>query len=260
MQYKAKKRFGQNFLKDKSYLYQIIQSIPKIYDQDQIVEIGVGLGDLSDELLKLYPLKAYEIDSDLCSLLREKYKQPLETGRLELINQDVMKIDRSEGWLHSETYILVSNLPYYVATPIILKAMRDPLCKGFVVMTQKEVAQKFCAKSGMSDFCALSVLSESLGSIDYLFDVPASAFEPAPKVTSAVFRIKKDSMFISPDFEKFLKIAFCSPRKKLFKNLVSHYDKDQLQGIFIQCQINENARSHELSTSAYHQIFNHLKG
>lgn len=260
MQYKAKKKFGQNFLKDKYFVQKIVQSIPKILDSEQIIEIGVGLGDLSDELLKLYPLKAYEIDSDLCSFLRQKYDKVLESGYFTLVHQDVCELKESTGWLHPEAYILVSNLPYYVATHIILKALRDPLCKGFIVMVQKEVALKFCASFNNSDFCALSVLAQTMGEVEYLFDVPKEAFNPEPKVTSAVFMLKKNKDFFElQKLESFLKIAFSAPRKKLSKNLTSHFDRVLVDSIFASLGISEQTRAHELSTQMYHQIFEKLK-
>lgn len=259
MQYQAKKKFGQNFLKDKIYVQKIVQSIPNIHKNEKIVEIGVGLGDLSDELLKLYPIKAYEIDSDLCSLLEKKYSDVLESGRFELINQDVLTLERENGWLHNQDYILVSNLPYYVATHIILGVLKDPLCKGFVVMTQKEVAHKFCAKDGDCDFCALSVLTQTFGDARILFDVPASAFEPMPKVTSSVFMVCKNNKTLQLGFEDMLKAAFCSPRKKLFKNLATRYNKDLVEKIFERLKLQENIRAHELSSPIYHQIFEEIK-
>lgn len=237
---------------------KIVQSIPNIYQGEQIIEIGVGLGDLSDELLKLYQVKAYEIDSDLCSFLSKKYNEALKLGRLELINQDVLMIKEREGWLHHQDYILVSNLPYYVATHIILRVLRDPYCKGFVVMTQKEVAQKFCAKSKDSNFCALSVLVQTLGEAEILFDVPAKAFEPIPKVTSSVFIVQKNANILESGFEDFLKIAFCSPRKKLLNNLAKSYDKRILEDLFKQLELAEDIRAHELSSKIYHHIFKEI--
>ncbi len=259
MQYQAKKKFGQNFLKDKSFVHQIVQSIPKIHQGEQIIEIGVGLGDLSDELLKLYPIKAYEIDDDLCSFLKDKYKDVLASNRLELIHQDVLERKMQEGWLHHQNYILVSNLPYYVATLIILNVLKDPLCRGLIVMTQKEVAQKFCAKNQDSHFCALSVLTQTLGEAELLFDVPNSAFQPMPKVTSAVFCVQKNQNQLQIGFENMLKAAFCAPRKKLLKNLGTCYPKDLLEEIFMQLSLNEDIRPHQLENKKYHQIFEKLK-
>lgn len=256
MHYRAKKRFGQNFLKDQTYLNQIIEAIPKT--QSQMIEIGVGLGDLTDKLLKDHNLVAYEVDSDLCSLLRDKYESLIRDGQFQLIERDVMELKNQTAWLHSKPYFLVSNLPYYIATHIILQSLRDEMCRGLLVMTQKEVAKKFCAHPMEKEFCALGVIAQSVGKIDFLFEVPASAFEPAPKVTSAVFRIIKHSNPLALEdlhkLESLLKVAFMSPRKKLAKNLLSLYSKQNIEETFQRLEIGENVRPHELSTSIYHQL------
>ncbi|WP_027326961.1 16S rRNA (adenine(1518)-N(6)/adenine(1519)-N(6))-dimethyltransferase RsmA [Helicobacter pametensis] len=256
MNYRAKKRFGQNFLKDQTYLRQIIEAIPAT--QSQMIEIGIGLGDLTDELLKLHNLIAYEVDRDLCSLLSDRHQMTIEKGCLKLICCDVMGLENQYAWLHAEPYFLISNLPYYIATHIVLRLLRDPMCEGLVVMTQKEVAHKFCAQVFDKEFCALSVIAQSVGKIDYLFDVPPSAFEPAPKVTSAVFRIIKSPQHPTLDelasLERLLKTAFAAPRKKLSKNLLHLYPAHKIREAFHALNLEDNSRPHEVSTSLYHQF------
>lgn len=261
MYYKAKKKFGQNFLKDQSYLNQIIKAIP--HSQLQIVEIGVGLGDLTDRLLKEHSLIAYEVDRDLCSLLKNKYESLIASNRLQLIQGDVMELENQTAWLHPEPYFLVSNLPYYIATYIILKLLRDKMCKGLLVMTQKEVAKKFCANPMEKDFCPLSIMAQSVGKVDFLFEVPSSAFKPAPKVTSAVFRIIKSCNLPTlqgfQKLERLLQTAFIAPRKKLATNLLSSYSKQSTQEALRILQIKDNARPHEVPTSLYHQLLELLE-
>lgn len=275
MGYLAKKRFGQNFLIDSHFVHQIIQSIPKL--PIQCVEIGAGLGDLTQELLKIESLIAYEVDRDLCSLLCEKFSKFIESGQLQLINHNVLDFSAESAWLHSGAYKVVSNLPYYIATNIILRLLRDKYCQSFLVMTQKEVAQKFCAVSGHSEFCALSVLVESLGNAQMLFDVPPQAFKPMPKVISSVFVVNKypthkiaintsgDTNFIWQDYfhisqlESFLKLAFSAPRKKLFKTLEKSFDKSRLTKAFEYADINPNARAHEVKTIGFHHLLAYLK-
>lgn len=143
-----------------------------------------------------------------------------------------------------EPYFLISNLPYYIATRLVLNALKDPKCRGLLVMTQKEVALKFCAKDSQN---ALSVLAHTIGDITLLFDVPPSAFSPPPKVFSSVFEVIKEplkekalaSLAQAPFFEEalqkgfemledFLKACFSSPRKTLSNNLkksVSYKEK-----------------------------------
>ncbi|WP_241993682.1 16S rRNA (adenine(1518)-N(6)/adenine(1519)-N(6))-dimethyltransferase RsmA [Helicobacter sp. MIT 05-5293] len=260
--YRAKKHFGQNFLKDSTFIQKIIQSIPT--DKIPCVEIGVGLGDLTQELLKIEPLIAYEVDKDLCSLLKKKFANEISSGHLILNHQDILQMPSQQAWLHCDTYKVVSNLPYYIATHIILRLLRDKFCHSFLVMTQKEVAIKFCAKNTMREFCALSVLVESFGEAEILFDIPKEAFSPAPKVTSSVFIMRKthcsqwEQDFSLATLEDFLKLAFSAPRKKLFSNLCHNFDANILKEAFDTIGISINARAHEVKTESFHHILKFL--
>lgn len=260
--HQAKKHFGQNFLQDAHFIHKIVQSTPTL--PIQCVEIGVGLGDLTQELLKIESLIAYEVDLDLCSLLSKKFSSDIQSGRLNIIYKDILSLHAQQAWLHTQAYKVVSNLPYYVATHIILRLLRDRFCKALLVMTQKEVAQKFCAISGESAFCALSVLTQSLGDAQMLFDVPNTAFSPVPKVCSSVFVIYKHQIprfdgFSLCDLESFLKLAFCAPRKTLLKNLSSAFDKALLAQALESANIKPNARAHEVKTESFHHILKFLK-
>lgn len=263
---KAKKEFGQNFLKDSVILDKIVQAIPN--DTSNIVEIGPGLGDLTLRLLKISKVKSYEIDRDLEKILTAKFADELENGRFELVLGDALEIWQNGG-LSEKKYFLAANLPYYVATNLILRAIDDDDCLGFVVMVQKEVALKFCATSKNSEFGAISVLANLFGKCEFLFEVPPFAFEPAPKVTSAVMRLVKNE-FLSEhkkfanldeyaEFKGFLRICFSAPRKTLFKNLSSKFDKNLLNEIFANLQISQTIRSHELDFALFLKIFKNLK-
>lgn len=253
----AKKHFGQNFLQDESVLEAIIQSIPKMNKEIELIEIGAGLGDLTNKLLSLGNITTYEVDKDLIPYLQERLKGALECGRLSLEIGDVLEIWKGES-LRKKDYFLVSNLPYYIATLLIIKTIKDPLSKGCVVMTQKEVAQKFCAQCGGSDFSALSVLVQSVGEATLLFDVPPSAFVPPPKVTSSVFLLQK--MANPPSFkdlehlESLLKVAFGAPRKTILNNLSKAYPKQEIMDALESLQIAPSKRPHEIDTTNYHRL------
>ena len=253
----AKKHFGQNFLQDENVLNAIIQSIPKWNQAIEIVEIGAGLGDLTNKLLSLGNITAYEVDKDLIPYLQERLQSALECGSLSLEIGDVLEIWKGES-LRRKDYFLVSNLPYYIATKIVIKTIKDPLSCGCVVMTQKEVAQKFCAQCGESDFSALSVLAQSVGEATLLFDVPPSAFVPPPKVTSSVFLLQKIAN--PPSFkdlehlESLLKVAFCAPRKTILNNLSKAYPKQAIIDALESLQIAPSKRPHEIDTPNYHRL------
>lgn len=188
--------------------------------------------------------------------MKERFKVALENGQLELKIGDIIEIWSGES-LENKPYFLISNLPYYIATLLVVKAIKDPLCKGCVVMTQKEVALKFCAIQNQSDFSALSVLAQSVGEAKMLFEVPPSAFVPQPKVTSAVFLIEKNQIPSSDFFvklEELLKIAFNTPRKTLFNNLSKVYSKEKIMETLETLGIVSSKRPHEIDTTDYHRL------
>lgn len=252
---RAKKHYGQNFLTDKNVLERIIQAIPK--GTQNIVEIGPGLGDLTQELLKISRVKAYEVDSELMPYLERKFQRELECEKLRLIHQDASKIcsfDESE-------YLLVANLPYYIASHLILKALEDEHCLGLIVMIQKEMALKFCANEGESEFSPLGVLSAMICERRVLFEVEPSCFNPPPKVTSAVISLIKKGEFkdfckLKP-FKIFLRDCFKAPRKQILRNLAVH--RSEVLELLAALGFRESARAHELCVDSYLKIYERLK-
>lgn len=189
--------------------------------------------------------------------LQKRFKDALEYGRLSLEIGDVLEFWKSES-LRNKAYFLAANLPYYIATLLVIKTIKDPLSKGCVVMTQKEVAQKFCAQCEESHFSALSVLAQSVGEATLLFDVPPSAFVPPPKVTSSVFLLQKIAN--PPSFkdlehlESLLKIAFSAPRKTILNNLSKAYPKQTIMDALESLAIAPSKRPHEIDTPNYHRL------
>ncbi len=252
----ATKRFGQNFLKSDVIIQQIIQAMP---DGDlKVAEIGPGLGDLTKELVRARNVTAFEVDKRLCEHLKNTFETSLKNGDLELKCGDVLE-HWGEGSLLNEPYHLVANLPYYIATNIVLKALKDPNCQSILVMIQKEVAVKFSAVPGQKEFSALSVLAETAGKATLCFEVEPEAFVPPPKVTSAVLLIEKDHTEDSESFEALLRVAFQQPRKKLSKNLMAAFPKDKIENLFDRLDLDPNLRPHEAETSIYHHLYNELK-
>ena len=256
---KAKKQYGQNFLKDTTILDKIIQSMPN--NNNYMVEIGPGLGDLTKNLVKYKDMTAYEVDTDLISILKSKFAIQIEEGKLKLIHTDVLVAWDKQKTLHDGKYDLIANLPYYIATNIILRAFEDKNCEHIIVMVQKEVAEKFTAKVNDKDYSSLGIITELI-SIDsrILFDVPPESFDPPPKIISSILYIKKDiDKYLDKDFNKFLKACFVQPRKKLSKNLTSVIDKNTISKIYEELEINDNVRPHEVSSSLYSQMHTRVK-
>lgn len=265
---KAKKHFGQNFLQDKATLDKIIQAIPK--DVENVVEIGPGLGDLTFRLLQIYKTTSFEIDCELFQILKVKFANEIQNGQLKLFCKDALEQWQQEDGLSSENYFLVANLPYYVATKMILNAIDDEKCLGLIVMIQKEVALKFSAKSRDKEFSALSILASLQGRCELLFDVDAKLFNPPPKVTSSVIKLQKTKKIFGKDgifkdakqyeaFKAFLRAAFASPRKTLLKNLSTNFDKKALEETFEDLGLVQNLRPHELDVDSYLKVFERLK-
>ena len=256
---KAKKQYGQNFLKDTTILDKIIQSMPN--NNNYMVEIGPGLGDLTKNLVKYKDMTAYEVDADLIGILKSKFAIEIKEEKLKLIHTDVLVAWDKQKTLHDGKYDLIANLPYYIATNIILRAFEDKNCEHIIVMVQKEVAEKFTAKVNDKDYSSLGIITELI-SVDsrILFDVPPESFDPPPKIISSILYIKKDmDKYLDKDFNKFLKACFVQPRKKLSKNLTSVIDKNTISKIYEELSINDNVRPHEVSSSLYSQMHTRVK-
>ena len=265
----AKKKFGQNFLKDTTVVSKIIQSMPR--NERKLVEIGPGLGDLTQELLKVKALVAYEVDEDLCVYLRKKYATDIDEGKLTLVRTDVLK-QFEKGSLCEEPYDLVANLPYYIATTIILEALEDPNCKSMTVMIQKEVAEKFAALPKTKEFTSLAILAQSIGTAAILFDVSPESFEPQPKVVSSILKIDKQKEFVEgkfsglfesdeqlQKFKKYLRCSFQSPRKTWLKNISSEFEKACVEEVMHDQNLPETIRPHEISVLSHHLLFKTLR-
>ncbi|MBE0495772.1 MAG: 16S rRNA (adenine(1518)-N(6)/adenine(1519)-N(6))-dimethyltransferase RsmA [Campylobacterales bacterium] len=268
MSVKAKKMFGQNFLKDSSVLHRIIQSMPE-NSTNELIEIGPGLGDLTQWLLQKRGVVAYEVDRDLCAYLNERFAKERKAKDFTLHQGDVLAIWDQQGSLSATRYDVVANLPYYIATAIILRALNDTQCQSLRVMVQREVAQKFAAKPKEKNFGSLGILAHTLGTVEILFDVPPSAFEPPPKVVSSVLWIQKQREFVGENgvfengqmhhaFEQYLKTAFCAPRKRWLKNLSSQYDKTLLASLLETHSLSLDVRAHEIDTATHHHLFKQL--
>ena len=212
-----------------------------------VVEIGPGLGDLTEKLLEKRRVRAIEIDKDLCEILKKKFPN------LNLICGDVLEIWQDN--LVNENYDLIANLPYYIATNIILKALKDSNAKNILVLIQKEVADKFSAKAGDKNYGAISIIAQSVANVKKLFDIPPGAFVPAPKVTSTVIRFEKFKDSYDEDFAKFLRIAFANPRKTLKKNLSAKYKNIELKNF----GLDEKIRPHQVDISTFFQLFSALR-
>lgn len=225
-----RKEFGQNFLTDRSVVEEIADNC--CFDgESTILEIGPGIGTLTYELASRYrKVLALEIDRGLIPVLGDTLG---EFDNVTVKCEDVMQTDLAELLAPAFAAGKVSvcaNLPYYITTPILMKLLESALpFECITVMIQAEVADRLCAEAGSKDYGAITAAVAYYGKAEKLFTVPADRFVPAPKVNSAVVRIRlyNDNKPIRPADEQFLfrtiKGAFAQRRKTLSNSLSSSF-------------------------------------
>ncbi len=249
---KPKKRLSQNFLIDQNIAKKIIKLVQGQL-ADQIIEIGPGLGILTELMLQeQYRVRAIEIDEDLLGSLNDRlgtYPQ------IELINQDAMDYDYKN--LEGPLWILVSNLPYNIGTRLLVKLMIDvPVIHRYVVMVQKEVADRIIANAGDKEYGALSVASQLFTKPKKQFDVHSNSFIPRPKVTSTVISLQREHIIDEEERGRafnLAKTAFQQRRKTIKKSLSSEQiNFDKLSEI----GVDQKSRAEELSPEQYLLIAN----
>jgi 16S rRNA (adenine1518-N6/adenine1519-N6)-dimethyltransferase len=257
--HRARKRFGQNFLHDPQVIQNIIQSIAPQQDQ-LIAEIGPGLGALTENLAHSgCQLKLIELDRDLIAKLEIHYAN---VDNVEIHPGDALKFDFSSLTSAPHSLRLVGNLPYNISTPLIFHLIDHvDIIQDMHFMLQKEVVERLAAKPGNKNFGRLSVMVQYFCEVEYLFTVGPGAFNPAPKVDSAIVRLqpRQTKTLVVKDIEKFgmlVKQAFTQRRKTLRNNLKTLLSSEQIESL----NIDPGARPETLSTDQYVTLANLLTG
>jgi 16S rRNA (adenine1518-N6/adenine1519-N6)-dimethyltransferase len=248
--HRARKRFGQNFLHDARVIDRIVKAInPK--SGQRIVEIGPGQGALTVPLLEAaQPIHAVELDRDLAAWLN----QQLKARGLILIEADALSFDFSSLAGDGERLRIVGNLPYNISTPLMfhLLAQRDAI-HDMHFMLQKEVVDRLAAEPGNKEYGRLSVMTQYLCDVQPLFEVPPGAFNPPPKVTSAIVRLvphqgaNPHGEADTDTLDTLLRCAFHARRKTLRNNLKALLEAPQMDAI----DINWSLRPEQLSVAEY---------
>jgi len=264
---KAKKRFGQNFLVDENILERIVEE-SSITEKDVVIEIGPGLGNLTELLLKkAKTVIAFEIDEDMIRVLQGRFK---DDSNFVLINKDILQANIKEvlreNNIKEENIKLVANLPYYITTPIMFKIFEEAnYIKSMTVMVQKEVADRIVAQPKSKDYGVLTVNTKYYGQAEKLFDVPNTSFVPAPNVTSSIVKIDICSNYEVENigvFFRTIKAAFAQRRKKLLNSIENsnmfNINKEKLKQVLELCNINENARAEEIDIETYIMLSNKI--
>jgi 16S rRNA (adenine1518-N6/adenine1519-N6)-dimethyltransferase len=270
MQHYAKKRFGQNFLVDTSVINHIVDSIQPDSD-DLMIEIGPGLGAMTKPLLsRLNQLHVIELDRDIIPKLMKNCQFANAENRTKLIihETDVLKFDFSEFMLkksdlHQDNIKrlrIVGNLPYNISTPVLFHLLNyRHLIQDMHFMLQKEVVDRIVATPGVKNYGRLSVMLQTFCVTQALFEVPPYAFQPAPKVDSAILRLQPKAQFdeIIGNFslyEKLVRQAFSQRRKTLKNTLKDLCTAEQIE----QAGLLPNQRAEELSVTEFVNLYQTL--
>ena len=258
-----RKEFGQNFLTDRSVVEDIADSC--CYDENStILEIGPGMGTLTYELaLRHKSVVALEIDRGLIPVLDYTLG---EFDNVTVHNEDVMQADL-EALLapaFAEGKVSVcANLPYYITSPILMKLLECGLPFDYItVMIQKEVADRLCSPAGGKDYGAITAVLSYYGEAEKLFVVPADKFIPAPKVDSAVIRIRlyKERPYHPQDealMFRTIKAAFAQRRKTLSNALSAGFSeptKEQINDIIAACGHEPTVRGERLDIAQFVEL------
>lgn len=213
---RAKKHLGQHFLKDMNIARQIVDGLTGHSGYTKVLEIGPGMGVLTQFLLtnEAYETHVIEIDTESVAYLKKHY----EALTPRIIEGDFLKYDTSLAF--PEPFAIIGNFPYNISSQIFFRALqiRDQIPE-IVCMLQKEVAMRIASPPGNKDYGILSVLLQAFYDIDYLVSVPPGAFDPPPKVQSGVIRLRRNATERLECDEKMffrvVKTAFNQRRKTL---------------------------------------------
>jgi len=256
MKHIARKRFGQNFLHDDNVLSSITESInPRA--GDAMVEIGPGLAAMTDQLLRSLPhMHVVELDRDLVARLEKKY--PRE--KLTIHSGDALKFDfGSIPVPEGQKLRVVGNLPYNISSPLLFHlAEFAPQVQDQHFMLQKEVVERMVAEPGSKVYGRLSVMLQWRYHMDLLFVVPPEAFDPPPKVDSAIVRMIPVAKPLPCDretLEAVVQKAF-SQRRKVIRNCLSGmFTEEQIRA----AGIDPTARPETVALEGYVALANLLK-
>lgn len=265
----ANKSLGQNFLMNDEVINQTIE-VADITKEDLVIEIGPGLGILTQELLeRAKKVIAIELDNRMVNILKERFSL---YQNFEIIPEDVLKVNLRERIEKEKRengikeVKVVANLPYYITTPIIMKLLEDKLeIKTITVMVQKEVAQRLVALPGEKLAGAITYSVQYYCMAREVIEVPKESFVPAPEVESAVIQLTlrdKPPVEIKDEnaFFKLIKVSFMQ-RRKTFLNGVSNsggVEKQALKQILEELEIPENIRGENLTLEQFAQIANRI--
>ena len=267
-----KKSFGQNFLTDTNILQKIVDTA-EIDDQVNVIEIGPGIGALTEFLAeRAAQVMAFEIDHRLVPILADTLR---DFDNVTVVNEDILKVDLAQHIQNFKNPDLpikvVANLPYYITTPILMHLIESGIpFSEFVVMMQKEVADRISAKPNTKAYGSLSIAVQYYMTAKVAFIVPRTVFVPAPNVDSAILKmVRRPEPAVAVEDEKFFfkvsKASFTHRRKTLWNNLTGYFGKtdevkDKLTKALCQAGLSPSVRGEALGLEEFASLADALKG
>ena len=267
-----KKSFGQNFLTDTNILQKIVDTA-EIDDQVNVIEIGPGIGALTEFLAeRAAEVMAFEIDHRLVPILADTLR---DFDNVTVVNEDILKVDLAQHIQNFKNPDLpikvVANLPYYITTPILMHLIESGIpFSEFVVMMQKEVADRISAQPNTKAYGSLSIAVQYYMTAKVAFIVPRTVFVPAPNVDSAILKmVRRPEPAVAVEDESFFfkisKASFTHRRKTLWNNLTGYFGKteevkDKLTKALDQAGLSPSVRGEALSLEEFASLTDALKG
>ena len=254
MKIKPKKSLGQNFLIDKNIIKLII-NLGGIVEDNILVEVGPGTGNLTEQILLKNPKKLILIEKDknLAKHLLEKFN-----NKIMLINDDILNVE--ENKLSDKKMIIFGNLPYNISTQILAKWIKlknlNSICKKFILMFQKEVADRILANTNQKNYGRLSILSSWRLNIKKIKEISPKCFFPSPKVKSTILLIEPKTNFFeikNPKNLEYITNIFFNQRRKMIKKplTILFKNKDEISK---KLKLNLNLRPQNLSPLVYFKL------
>jgi 16S rRNA (adenine1518-N6/adenine1519-N6)-dimethyltransferase len=249
------KSLGQNFLHDVHQLDRIV-ALAELSPSDKVLEIGPGLGPLTELLLaKAGDVLAIEKDARLVEVLRERFAA-VAPPKFELLAADALQLlkDEPRDW---HDWKLVANLPYSVASPILVELAAGPRAPMMIVVTlQLEVAHRLMAETDDDDYGILTLLVQLDFEPRGLFKIPTGCFFPSPDVDSACVRLVRREEPLLPEnlrgaFKRLVKVSFSQRRKMMLKLLKQEWPKEKLEAAFAELNISPQERAEKLSLQQF---------
>ena len=266
-----KKSFGQNFLTDTNILQKIVDTA-EIDKKVNVIEIGPGIGALTEFLAEsAAEVMAFEIDDRLVPILADTLR---DFDNVTVVNQDILKVDLAQYIAEFKNPDLpikvVANLPYYITTPILMHLIESGIpFSEFVVMMQKEVADRISAQPNTKAYGSLSIAVQYYMTAKVAFIVPRTVFVPAPNVDSAILKmVRRDQPAVEVQDEKFFfkvsKASFVHRRKTLWNNLTSYFGKSEetkvkLSAALERAELSPSVRGESLNLETFARLSDALK-